>query len=106
MRDCPIGSWSEINEEFCIEVNERVSTDWWNANKNCGDLNAHICSWNEWYYACQKPGNGTINMTNDWEWTIVGIAGGTATTVGNGDCKNSSTETMTNSKTYRCCFSR
>jgi hypothetical protein len=108
MRECPAGGWSEINEEFCIEVNERTGDTWWNAAKTCGDLNAHLCSWNEWYYVCQKSGSGTINMTNDWEWTMDGIAGGTpkATVVGDGSCTNSGTNSMSANTSYRCCFSR
>ena len=108
MRDCPAGDWSSINDEFCIEVNERAADSWWNAAKTCGDQSAHLCSWNEWYYVCQKAGSGTINMTNDWEWTDDGQAGGapTATIVGNGGCTASSTDSMSNSKTFRCCFSR
>ena len=109
LRDCPsTGSWSQINEEYCIEVNENTSDTWWNAAKYCGDQNAHLCSWQEWYYVCQKSGSGTINMTNDWEWTGDGQTGSpsTATVVGNGSCNGSSSESMNNSKTFRCCFSR
>jgi len=108
LKDCPAGDWSAINEAFCVEVNENGADNWWNAAKFCGDQNAHLCTWNEWYYVCQKSGSGTINMTNDWEWTSEGQAGGspTATVVGNGSCTSSSTEAMGNTKSFRCCFSR
>lgn len=108
LRDCPAGDWSAINEQFCIEVNEHSADTWWNASKACGDQNSHLCSWDEWYYVCQKSGSGTINMTNDWEWTNSGQPGGTptATVLGNGSCTSSSTETMSNTKTFRCCFTR
>ncbi len=108
LKDCPAGAWSAINEDFCIEVNENGADTWWNAAKFCGDQNAHLCSWNEWFYVCQKTGSGTINMTNDWEWTNDGQAGAspTATIVGDGSCTSSDTDNMSNSKSFRCCFSR
>jgi hypothetical protein len=109
LKDCPsTGSWSQINEEFCIEVNENTADSWWNAAKYCGDQNSHLCSWQEWFYVCQKSGSGTINMTNDWEWTGEGLTGSpsSATVVGNASCNSSSTDAMTNTNTFRCCFSR
>lgn len=109
LRDCPsTGSWSQINEEFCIEVNENTAETWWNAAAYCGDQNAHLCSWQEWFYVCQKSGSGTINMTNDWEWTGEGQSGSpsNATVVGNGSCTGSNSESMSNTNTFRCCFSR
>jgi hypothetical protein len=109
LRDCPAtGDWSAINEEFCIEVNENTADTWWDAVKYCGDQDSHVCSWQEWYYTCQKSGSGTINMTNDWEWTSGGISGApnTATVVGNSSCTSSNTDAMTNSNTFRCCFTR
>ena len=108
LRDCPAGDWSAINEQFCIEVNERSASTWWNASKFCGDQDSHLCSWDEWYYTCQKTGSGTINMTNDWEWTDEGQGGAipSANVVGNGGCISSSTDDMNNTNTYRCCFTR
>jgi len=90
------------------EVNERTANTWWNASKACGDLNASLCTWDEWYYTCQKSGSGTVNMTNDWEWTNYGQPGGTstATVVGNTACDKSNTAVMTATNTFRCCFAR
>ena len=95
-------------KQFCIEVNERSATTWWDASKLCGDQDAHLCTWDEWYYTCQKSGSGTINMINDWEWTNTGQPGATptATVVGNGSCTGSDAVPMSNTKSFRCCFTR
>ncbi|NPD46762.1 collagen-like protein [Lentimicrobium sp. S6] len=108
LRDCPAGDWSAINEQFCIEVNERSAITWWDASKLCGDQDSRLCTWDEWYYTCQKSGSGTTNMTNDWEWLNTGQPGAspTATVVGNGSCNDASTEDMSNNKSFRCCFTR
>ena len=108
LRDCPAGDWSAINEQFCIEVNENSADTWWNASKFCGDQNSHLCTWDEWYYTCQKSGSGTINMTNDWEWTNTGQPGAipSATVIGSGSCLDSSTELMSITNSFRCCFTR
>jgi|GEM_PF-5291673 len=77
---CPSG-FTAVNDEFCIETDENVagSKTWFDAVAACVDLDAHLCSWAEWYGACQKSGlsPALLNlMDGDHEWLddVISIA--------------------------------
>lgn len=122
-RSCPNG-FIKVNAEYCIEPVENNAKFFWAAIKDCGLQNSRVCSWGEWYYACQQSvALGILDMTDNWEWidgggnslgwttpptTDTGLQSGDA-----GDCTNimsSITDTTHNHyradpKPYRCCYS-
>lgn len=119
-KKCP-ATFIRVNEHYCIQPVENDSAYFWPAAKYCGDLNAKLCTWGQWYYACQKTGLGITDMTNNWEWVDVGgnlltwttpPAANTGSMVGENGCSNVQTAiadpTHTHSrafpKTYRCCY--
>jgi hypothetical protein len=104
---CPSG-FTEVNKKYCIETDERTADTYFNAANTCFNLNARLCTWGEWYYACQKTSLALSNMTNNFEWCdsstnesgFVRVNGsGTCTTIGQGGAS-------TNNFPFRCCFSK
>lgn len=105
--DCRTG-FTEVNSTYCIEINERTSTYFYQAAITCNGNNARLCKWGEWYYACQKAGVATINMTNsNWEWTD-DAANATVRVAGLSSCTalNVSNVTTTTLRPYRCCYTK
>ncbi len=122
-KSCPNG-FIKAAEEYCIQPLENASLFFWGAVKNCGEKNARVCSWGEWYYACQNSvALGILDLTDNWEWidgggnslswttppvSNTGLQGGNG-----GSCINiqaSITDTTHNHpradpKPYRCCYS-
>ncbi len=69
---CPNG-FTSVNDDYCINTDDNGSVvTFWEAAAWCADQNAKLCSWGQWYYACQKSGLGLVNMTNNWEWIDAG----------------------------------
>jgi hypothetical protein len=103
---CPQG-YIEVTTEYCIQTGENTPANYWNAILNCEADGAKLCSWSEWYFACQKTGLGLTNMTNNWEWTESGSNHATSVLIiGNGTCKTAgenNTQIVTLSP-YRCCY--
>ena len=105
---CPVGFVS-VNTEYCIEQNERPAATWWNAVATCGALNAHLCKWDEWYFAATNAiPLGLMNLTGAWEWVADGGGGATVRYVG----LNFIDESLTivpypaNTYSFRCCKSK
>ncbi|HLP10812.1 MAG TPA: hypothetical protein VK177_02710 [Flavobacteriales bacterium] len=105
-RGC-LNGFVEVNETYCIEITDRPAVLFYDATKVCQDMNAKICTWGEWYYACQKSGLGLINMVNNYEFiddahdhgTFVGMVGG------GGVCNLfTSLNAGTALRPYRCCY--
>jgi len=68
-RDCPSGMVA-VNAQYCIEPNERAATDFFQAGLSCATPDRRLCSWGEWYAACQQAtALGLVGMTNNYEWT-------------------------------------
>lgn len=105
---CPAGFVS-VNAEYCIEQNERPAATWWNAVVTCGALNAHLCKWDEWYFAATNAVPlGLINLTGAWEWVSDGGGGATVKFVGLTSIDESQTIVPYPANTYsfRCCKSK
>ncbi|HLP10813.1 MAG TPA: hypothetical protein VK177_02715 [Flavobacteriales bacterium] len=108
---CPSG-FVDVNAKYCIEINERDSLNFYDAMKTCGDLNGKICSWSEWYYACQKTALGLNDMTNNFEWIDDGAnytsSAINARVAGSPDCVTPSSIPVnnTNLNKFRCCYYR
>ena len=105
---CPSG-FVEPNSNYCIEINERALSSYENAAQTCMSINARLCTWGEWYFACQKTGLGITNMTNNWEW-LDDTANHSNTVVQTGDLTCTAQRSITIPSTltfkYRCCFSK
>jgi len=108
-RDCPSGLVA-VNSQYCIEPNERDSTDWYEAARTCVAQGLSLCGWGEWHGACSLAATlGLFNMTGDWEWTddsanedeVVRI-------VGDSNCAQGSTWPATGNagRKFRCCYKR
>lgn len=103
---CPPGFVS-VNDEYCIEPNERPAVTWWVAVATCGSLNAHLCKWDEWYFAATNAVSlGLTNLTGAWEWVGDGAGGGTAKTVGLNTIDESLSNLPTFLNNFRCCKSK
>ena len=110
-RSCPQG-FVEADRNYCIEADERPGVNFWDAVNTCGDINGKICTWGQWYFACQKTGLGLNDMTNNWEWIDSGSNYGgwndtSARIAGSTSCQDayrSHPTTVINS--YRCCYNK
>lgn len=105
---CPAGFVS-VNDEYCIEKNERTATTWWNAIEICGNLNAHLCEIYEWYFAALNGSSlGMTNLTGNWEWIGDAAGGGTVRYIGLTSIKDISTAVPYDTVYYefRCCKSK
>jgi hypothetical protein len=105
---CPAGFVS-VNDNFCIETAERPAAAYLPAVNACYSINGRLCTWGEWYYACQKTSLGLSNMLNNYEYVDDTCNhANTVLIVGNGTCTTNFTNLITNTGTftYRCCYSK
>lgn len=101
---CPTG-YVKVNKSYCIQTTETTGT-FWNAITTCNNAGTRLCSWSEWYYACQNTTLGLTGRTNNWEWINSGQnEPSQAKIVGNGVCEITTHGTLTNNYGIRCCFS-
>ncbi len=112
LKKCPSG-FVAVDNNYCIERDERNADFIWNAIETCDSLGGNICSMAEWFYACENANLGLLNMTNNWEWIDHGNDHGTGGSVMGGFngcqyCKSTNVNVMQNgsSNFYRCCFYR
>jgi hypothetical protein len=105
---CPSG-FIDVNDDYCIELFERSPASYQVAITTCYSLNARLCTWGEWYYACQNSSLGVQNMVNNYEF-IDDASDHTNTVmiVGNGTCKSFSTFAIMGATNYRyrCCYNK
>lgn len=108
-RDCPSG-FTQVTELYCIEPVSRDTVQLDSASFACGSIDARVCTWGEWYFACTKAGDlGLQNMGNQWEWTNSTANGvGAARVVGATSCTHSGTGPAFNAgpRRFRCCYDR
>ena len=106
-KECP-ENFIEVNIGYCISIDELgIGTFHENAIA-CHNLNARLCTWSEWYYACQNNNLPLQNMTNNYEWIDTGgVINQGAKVAGNGSCStNSAVNSLTNDYSLRCCFEK
>lgn len=105
-KQCP-SNFVEVNQSYCIEKNEHSSAGFFAAINVCSTNNARLCTWAEWYYACQKSGLGLTNMNNNYEW-IDSATNSTnqVTIVGTSTCTAKSIALNSTIQFYRCCYSK
>lgn len=103
---CPPGFVS-VNENYCIEINERPLTIYTNAINICNNLGGSLCSWGEWYYACSNLNNVVVfNMQGNWEFIDdASDHSDTYAVVGNPSCMNFFSENVNLfNRNFRCCY--
>jgi len=93
---------------FCVETNERVSTDFWNAKQICGGLSdsvlgrAHLCSASEWYDACSTSSGNAL--TGNSEWVDEVNATSEALAYGTVACESIESVDIAETRPFRCCY--
>lgn len=103
---CPSG-FIEVNKSYCIQQDENPAQNLWNAVLNCKNKGAKLCTWHEWYYACQKSSLSLSNMTNNFEWLNCPVNNPNQSGVmGDGDCVTGSANAATTLRNFRCCYAR
>lgn len=107
---CPNGFIS-VNENYCIEINERPTTIFTSAIAICQAVGGNLCSWGEWYYACANLSGQVLNMTNNWEFiddasdhnetnAVIGAPGF-------GGCESFFSENVDLfNRNFRCCYKK
>ncbi len=107
-KPCPQGFVS-INDSYCIEITEHSPQNWFEAAITCGNLNAELCTWNQWYYAAHTSGSEIPNLTDNWEWLNDGgdDKSNNAKVVGFQSIENDdSFDVFEVSNAFRCCFKK
>lgn len=108
-RDCPSG-FTQVTDLYCIEPTAHDTLYLDSAAVVCGSLNARLCTWGDWYFACTQQANlSLLNMGNQWEWTnstANGVAA--ARVVGATSCTHAGVGPAYNTlaRKFRCCYDR
>jgi hypothetical protein len=107
LRECP-DNFLEINNSYCISKEELGTGFFHEAVVACNNLNARLCTWSEWTYACFIHISSLQNMINDFEWIDSGaVSESGAKVTGGGTCRyNGSRNTTTQISSIRCCYVR
>jgi hypothetical protein len=107
LRECPDG-FVEVNNSYCISEDEVGAGLFHEAVVACNNLNARLCTWAEWTYACQEHISSLKRMTNNYEWVDSGaVSESGAKVTGSGSCFfNSSRNSLSQIVFYRCCYVR
>jgi hypothetical protein len=109
-RTCPDGMVA-VNEQFCIEPNERAATNYFQASLACVLDDRRLCSWGELYAACMAASTlGLNNMVGNWEWTRDSAnEDGSIRMVLQNSCAAAGTRVATDTTlpiVSRCCYTR
>lgn len=93
---------------FCVETNERVPTDFWNAKQICRGLNdsilgtAHLCSATQWYDACITGNGNALTGNNEWVDEVDAIP--EALAYGSVSCETITSHDVALNNIFRCCY--
>lgn len=107
---CPSG-FTNVNNNYCIEPNERAAVNWVTAHTTCAALGTgvRLCDQIDFYYACTQAGTLSLtNMSNNEEWAHGQDNGnpGMKTTGSNGSCSAMAWQNISTTRNFRCCFYR
>lgn len=108
LRDCPSGL-VPVNSQYCVETQERGTTDWYAAARNCAEDGLRLCTWSEWEQAClRRQELGLANMVGNWEWSNNTMNEDLyARVIGTNSCTHAGGRIATDNTVYsRCCFTR
>ena len=111
-QSCPagytmVGGVGQSNT-FCVETNERVATDFWNAKQICRGLNdsilgrARLCSAADWYNACTTSSGNALTGNNEWVDQV--DATPEALAYGSVACETISSLDVADTNAFRCCY--
>ncbi|MBL7983261.1 MAG: hypothetical protein JNL52_15775 [Flavobacteriales bacterium] len=109
-RSCPDGMVA-VNEQYCIEPDERGASNYFQASLACISADRRLCSWGELYAACVAASSlGLNNMVGNWEWTRDSAnEDGNIRMALQNSCAAASTRLATDTTlpiVSRCCYSR
>ncbi len=107
---CPSG-FIQVNNNYCIQINESGPMTIYEAMAHCDTFNSQLCTFSDWYYACQDSSLDLQDMTNNWEWINHGNdhTSDAAVMGGSGVCESIQTNKTelwqgANTAVFRCCF--
>lgn len=107
-RTCPDG-FVDINDKYCVSQTRQGPGTFYQNITYCNSLNARLCSWSEWFYACKNNGGNISDMSiTGLEWVDTGGNGKTlAKVVGSTNCySHGFGDTKTASYYFRCCYTK
>lgn len=107
---CPSG-YQRVSD-FCIEEDEHTDSDdnvmessFEDAANACFEVDARLCTSEEWSAACQMSGAVGLNdMDDNWERVDDMTTTSRAILFGFGDCDDNQEETLNNLNRFRCCM--
>jgi hypothetical protein len=104
LNKCKTG-YKNMKNEYCIQKGRNPAANFFNANKTCIQQGYHLCSLQEWYYACVNN-SGMANLPLNFEWVhSSGNHNTGALKIGSTNCTNSGSDTAeTYLYYYRCCY--
>lgn len=110
LKNCPQG-FVKVNNNYCISKFRQGPGNFHDNVMYCDSLNARLCRWSEWYYACQKL---TLGINSDmiqsgFEWVDTGaVVEEGAKIVGNTACTSHNVVNSINNYQmyFRCCYTR
>lgn len=104
---CPPG-YKQMNDKYCIQTTRNTKKSFWQATKICNDKGYHLCTYQEWYYACINN-TGMSNMPQNFEWVhstsnhnVHALKIGEASSCTNADSETTSSTGLP--MYYRCCY--
>ncbi|MBT9555903.1 MAG: hypothetical protein IV100_07740 [Myxococcales bacterium] len=109
LSDCPPGTTAV--GEFCVESTPRALDNWGNAVIYCGESGGHVCTADEYSFACQNPpalagGVGLPELTSELVNGLGGYAGA-AMLFDKGECGLAGDPVDGGTDhPYRCCYRR
>lgn len=109
-------NWTVVNGEYFIQTYANPPGDYHQASKCCLSKSTHLCSYEEWSFACELNRDRHIKlreMNENWEWvgelrgsgsvsTLEAIAVGNPTS-DEPDCLENNSMPVTTIQPFRCC---
>ncbi len=90
------------NNNYSIEINPHSPETWFMAAIICRNMGAHLCSREQWFYACQS-GLALNLMATNWEWIDDSGSYRDPLITGSGDCYITNNNYPYNTNHFRCC---
>jgi hypothetical protein len=106
-RACPTDMVT-AGREFCVDREEQVLSNFYEATMACMQQDKRLCSWGEWIVACNLSiGLNIANIRDNYEWTNSTANGNFNARVAGGTCTVGGTATDIGILyNYRCCKTR
>lgn len=97
----------EVSGTYCVSEFRQGPGNFQENSMHCNSLNARLCSWAEWYYACETNTTIIDMIFTGREWVDSGGTGDSnAKVAGNNSCKpHTYFSSVDGSAYFRCCYS-